>query len=181
MDPLQAQECFVFLPVTQARSSAAAAKQRWGCCAHVPVPRPLRGKGREPGPAAGRVQPTAHQRQLGGRSQPRSIPKALCRASRHPGRDGGRGVAQTPDGWADRESLGRRRGSREQCCRSRQEKGKSAPLSSACASLPIPEMCKDILPPPRADPVAGVLKVLKYQLPREVSLIFVYKGGKQKG
>lgn len=45
----------------------------------------------------------------------------------------------------------------------------------------IPEVCKHRPPPHRADPVAELLEGFKHQLPREVPLIFVYKGSKQKG
>lgn len=45
----------------------------------------------------------------------------------------------------------------------------------------VPEMCKHVPPPSCADPVAEVLKGLKHPLPGKVPLIFVYKGGKQKG
>lgn len=51
MDCNQAQECFVFLPATQARSPVAANEQKSVCSAQTLVPHPLQRKGREPSPA----------------------------------------------------------------------------------------------------------------------------------
>lgn len=45
----------------------------------------------------------------------------------------------------------------------------------------VPEVCEHTSPPHWADPVSELLKGFKHQLPREVSLIFVYKASKQKG
>lgn len=53
----------------------------------------------------------------------------------------------------------------------------SLPAPASCA----PEMCQHVPPPPRTHPAAEVLEGLKHQCPGEVPLIFVYKGGKQKG
>lgn len=153
MEPLQAQECFVFLPVTQARSSAAANKQQLGCCARAPVLHPLQGTGSEPSPAAGQLQPTGHQLQPHGLCWPQSIHKALCSAE------------------------GRRTTSRPS---RRKEKQLPIHLFLVPASH-IPEVCELTPPTHQADPLAELLKGFKHQLPREVPLIFVYKGSKQKG
>lgn len=184
MDPLQAQECFVFLPVTQARSSAAANEQKWGCCAQTPVPpssprkrhgaRPRRGSGpaHKPPAAAPRSLPTTEHSQD---SLPSFLPsqrgrRGGSRAARAPAeqspprgwmlcqphhrhRRGSeevqqRGNAETQRTQRPHTALrtdrlmgrlsARRRGSHEQCCRPRQEKGKSAPRFFACASVTRP-------------------------------------------
>lgn len=153
MEPLHTLECFVFLPVTQARSSAAANKQQWGCCARAPVPHPLQGTGTEPGPAAGQVQPTGRQLQPRGLCQPRSIHKTLCSAE-------GRGTTSRP---------------------SRRKENQLSIHFFVVPASHVPEVCKHRPPPHQADPVAELLKGFKHQLPREVPLIFVYKGSKQKG
>lgn len=54
-------------------------------------------------------------------------------------------------------------------------------VPSPAPALRVPETRKHVPPSPWADPVAVVLKGLQRQLPGEASLIFVYKGGKQKG
>lgn len=60
-----------------------------------------------------------------------------------------------------------------------QEKGETTPHSFiSCASLAHPRGVRAHTPPHQADPL---LKGFKHQLPREVPLIFVYKGSKQKG
>lgn len=146
MEPFQAQECLVFLPVTQARSSAAANKQQWGCCARAPVPHPLQGTGSEPSPAAGQLQPTGHQLQPHGLCWPQSIHNTLCSAEKR-----------------EKDPEGERR------------------INSLFISLHVPEVCEHTPSPHQTEPVAELLEGFKHQLPREVSLIFVYKGSKQKG